>query len=97
MDKPSMVVGIAWYREDQYALLRALAVDTDSMAHTYEEWLTGVTKTMEDLRQQGIIGRRVDVDVKDLAAWCERQDRRLDGAARSAYAAEKVRDDDYGT
>jgi len=90
MDESNMIVGIAWYRADQYTLLRALAVDTDSMADTYEQWLAGVTKTMEELRQRGILARRVDVDVKDLAAWCEQRGRPLDGAARSIYAAEKV-------
>ena len=90
MDEPNFVVGIAWYRADQYSLLRALAVDPDAMADTYEEWLAGVTKTMEDLRERGVIGRRVDVDVKELAAWCEERGKVLDGAARAEYAVEKV-------
>jgi hypothetical protein len=29
------MTGIAWYRRDEYVLLRALASDTDSMALTY--------------------------------------------------------------
>lgn len=92
MDEPNILVGVAWYRPDQYALLRALAVDSDSMADTYEQWLAGVTKTMDDLRQKGVVARRVDVDVKDLVAWCEKRKRPLDGAARSEYAVEKVRE-----
>lgn len=94
MDKPNVAVGIAWYRADQYSLLRALSVDPDSMADSYEQWLAGVTRTMNDLHERGITVRRVDVDVKELAAWCQERGKCLDGAARSAYAAEKVRDCD---
>jgi len=92
-----MIVGIAWYRQDQYGLLRALAVDADSMANTYEEWLAGVTKTMEDLRRQGVVARKVDVEVKELVAWCQQRGRPLNGEARSTYTAERVKSEDNDT
>ena len=91
MNESNMIVGIAWYRPEQYGLLRALAADADSMANTYEEWLAGVTKTMDDSRQRGIVARRVDVEVRDLAAWCQQRGRPLGGAARSTYAAENLK------
>ena len=91
MNESKTIVGIAWYRPEQYGLLRALAADADSMAKTYDEWLAGVTKTMQELRRQGIVVRRVDVEVRELAAWCEQQGRPFDGEARSVYAAEKVK------
>jgi hypothetical protein len=97
MKESNMIVGIAWYRPEQYELLRALASDADSMANTYEEWLAGVTKTMAELRQRGIVARRVDVEVRELAAWCEQHGRPLDGKARSIYAAENVKSHDQGT
>ena len=86
-----MIVGVAWYRAEQYGLLRALAVDSDSMADTYEQWLAGVTKTMNDMRQQSMVAHRVDVDVNELVVWCERQGRVWDGGARSEYAAGMLR------
>ena len=89
-----MIVGIAWYRPEQYGLLRALSADTDSMANTYEEWLAGVTKTMDDLRQRGIVARKVDVEVGELAAWCQQRGRPLDGDARASYVVENVKSED---
>jgi hypothetical protein len=97
MDKSNMIVGIAWFRPEQYELLLALAADSDSMANTYEEWLAGVTKTMDDLNQRGIIARRVDVEVRALVAWCQQRGIPLDGTARSTYAAEKVKSEDDET
>jgi hypothetical protein len=87
---PNLVVGVAWYRPDQYALLRALATDAACMAATYDKWLAGVTKTMADLKKQGVAARRVDVDVKELVAWCQEEGRELDGAARATFATEKL-------
>ena len=91
MNESKVVIGIAWYRREEYDLLRALAADPDSMGKTYDEWLAGVNRTMTDLRRQGMVVRRVDVAVRDLAAWCEERGCLLDGSARSEYAAEKVR------
>jgi hypothetical protein len=42
-------------------------------------------------RQRGIIAHRGDVDVRDLAAWCEQRGRPLDGDARSTYTAETLK------
>lgn len=67
------------------------------MADTYEQWEAGVSKTMDDLHQQGVDARRVDVDIRDLAAWCAERGMPLDGKSRSTYAAEKVKADNYGT
>jgi hypothetical protein len=85
------LLAVAWYRPEEYALLLALASDTASMAHNYDEWLAGVIKLMADLREQGIQVCKVDVSVRELAAWCEQQGRPIDGAARSEFAARKVR------
>jgi hypothetical protein len=89
-EQPNMIVGVAWYRREEYALLRALASDAESMAATYEEWLAGATKLVADLQRQGVNAHRVDVEVRELAAWCERQGRPLDGAARSEFATQKI-------
>ena len=96
MNASNMIIGIAWYSPEQYGLLRALATDADSMANTYEEWLAGVTKTMDDLRQRGIVTRRVDVEIRELAAWCQQRGRPLDGEARSTYVAENLKSEDHG-
>jgi hypothetical protein len=97
MNESNMNIGIAWYRPEQYGLLRALSADSDSMANTYEEWLAGVTKTMDDLRERRVVTRRVDVEVRELAAWCQQRGRPLDGEARSTYAAEKLKSGHDGT
>jgi hypothetical protein len=71
MDESRIVIGVAWYRPEEYGILRALATDSDAMAETYDKWLAGVKNTMNELRRRGMIARRVDVEVRELVAWCE--------------------------
>lgn len=85
-----MVVGVAWYRPEQYGLLLALSTDSDKMEKTYDDWHRGVTKLMQDLQQRGVSARKIDVDVRELSAWCEQRGRSLDGAARAEFATEKL-------
>ena len=96
-DLPSPVVGIAWFRPDQWELLRALSVDADTLEQTHAEWEKLARRTMRDLAREGVILRRVDVDVNELRAWCIAEQRPLDGSARAAYAVALLRRDDEQT
>ena len=90
--KPQVVVGIAWFRANQWQLLRSLATDADDLEETHEEWAKIAEKTLEDLARQGVHTQKVDVDVDELQAWCSAQKRPLDSSARAAYAAAHLRE-----
>jgi hypothetical protein len=90
--KPEVVAGIAWFRANQWQLLRSLATDDEDLEETHEEWVKIAEKTIEDLARQGVLAQKVDVDVNELQAWCSAQNRPLDSSARAAYAAAHLRD-----
>lgn len=85
-----VAVGFAWYRPEQWQLLRSLAADRDHLEETYDQWLTFATKTIENLRCQGISAEKVDLDVHELSAWCNQHECPLDADARAAYVSEKL-------
>ena len=85
-------VGIAWYRREQWALFLSLIPDPEVFPHTYDEWLVKATATFKRLVADGIVARKVDVDVKELMAWATAMGRRADGAARAEYATFLVKD-----
>ena len=89
---PEVVLGIAWFRPEQWDLLRSVSADREVLEPTHGEWEKLARKTIQDLAHQGILARKVDVDVKRLQAWCEAQQRPLDASARAAYATERLRD-----
>jgi hypothetical protein len=87
-EKPKrLVVGVAWYRPEQWVRLREICVDRASVEWTHAEWLVNATNRFAELTAQGYRLERVDVDVEQLLAWCLAQGKVVDGPARSAYAA----------
>ena len=89
----TVIAGIAWFRSDQWQLLRSLASDADILEQTHAEWEGLAERTMKDLARKGLLARKVDVDVNDLRVWCVAQQRPLDAAARAEYAAARLRDE----
>jgi hypothetical protein len=89
---PEVVLGIAWFRPDQWDLLRSVSADPDVLEPTYDEWEKLARRTIHDLAREGILARKVDVDVERLQDWCKAQQRPLDASARAAYATQRLRD-----
>jgi hypothetical protein len=90
--KTGPVVGIAWFRPDQWQRLLATAADADTLERTHEQWERQAKKTLKRLRREGLNVRRADVDIEDLIFWCNQQHCDLDGKARADYAALKLRE-----
>jgi hypothetical protein len=89
--KGGAVVGVAWYSSEQWGRLRSLSSDADQLEETWEEWHDLAESKFREMRRLGMEVERVVVDVDRLARWCEREGRPIDGASRSAYAAEMLR------
>jgi len=91
-----MVLGIAWYRAEQWQRFRSLATDTDALHDTYAEWEAAATEKLGELRALGIDAQPVLIDIDELARWCRERDRAIDGAARAQFVAEKVQEASKG-
>jgi hypothetical protein len=86
------VVGIGWYDAVQWAKLKQVAVDAAELDDTHEEWQRNAERTERELaRGRGLVIRRVPIDVDALVAWCRERNKPVNGASRSAYAAEQVK------
>lgn len=87
---PSQVVGVAWFRPEQWTLLRAVCADSDRLELTYEEWVKEASAKAWELQQQGYAVRRVDVELAELVLWCEAKGRPVDEAARAEFVVSKL-------
>src|SRR5262249_61622816 len=81
-------VGVAWYTREQWAAVRTVAFDPNNLEATYEEWVAMAERTLQELAQRGIRPEKVPIDSQAVRAWCQRQGRPIDAAARAAFAAE---------
>lgn len=86
------VVGVAWYRADQWQRLRSLAADAHVLHDTYAEWEAAAVERLAELRALGMLVQPVPVDIDELAQWCRERHQAMDGKARSQFVAEKVQE-----
>ena len=85
---------MAWYRPEQWTRLLEISDDREELEPSHDEWLQSASKTMHQLRGQGLRVEKVQVDVEDLLGWCNGQGRPVDGASRAAFVAELLRQRD---
>lgn len=86
-----MFVGMAWYRPNQWSLLRQVALDSHDLESTFEEWEKLASAKYQELKAQGVSVEKVDVDVEELVVWCSSRNTPLNASARSNFAADKLR------
>jgi len=85
------ILGIAWYRREEWSHLLEIAADRDELEDTYEEWLRNAEARLHEMVEAGINPMRVFINLEELQEWCTAQGRPLDGSARAVFTAEKVR------
>ncbi len=90
------VLGIAWYRREEWSRLLEIAADRDELEDTYEEWLHNAETRLHEMAEAGINPTRVYINLDELQDWCIVQGRPLDGDARAVFTAEKLRQLDKG-
>jgi len=91
-DSGTTVLGVAWYRREQWNRLLEISSDRDQLEDTHEEWEPSAEKRFEELSRPGFPIRKVDIDVEELLSWCGSQDRPVDGEARAEFTAMKLRE-----
>ncbi|NUN50296.1 MAG: hypothetical protein HUU15_15905 [Candidatus Brocadiae bacterium] len=85
------LMGVGWYRRDQWQQLREAAADPTELEARWEDWQKEAAATFEGMVRAGTPVERVDVDVTDLILWCRATKRPLDKSGRARYISEKLK------
>ena len=84
----NIIMGMAWYRPEQWGRLLEVSVDREQLEATHAEWKKHAEKELKRLRRDRFVVWRVDVDIDELLAFCKEQGMEVDGKARAAFANE---------
>lgn len=76
-------------------MLLEAAADSYKLEKTYDEWLEVLTSSIEKIRSNGIEPLLVDVDIKDLTAFCRERGLQNNGESRSMFIAERAKNMTY--
>lgn len=88
---PKVVLGVGWYRPEQWALLLAESVDRAKLDATHADWLASAKTSLKKIRAAGQNPVKIDIDVEEMIDWCSEQGMPLNGEARAQFIAEKAR------
>lgn len=80
-----MIIGVAWYRPEQWDLFKSTASDPEIIEDTYKEWVASAEKTLREMRKSGLNPIKVDLDVEALIEWCQRNGKPQDGNSRTDF------------
>jgi hypothetical protein len=81
---PRSNLGVAWYRREQWKLLKQTAADADVLEDSYDEWLTHAKEALANMPATLPIVK-VDFNVQEFNQWCEKSGKEPTGDSRSEY------------
>ena len=82
------VIGMPWYRAEDYARLREMMADPHAMAAGFDAWQASAMNNERVAKDAGLSVVRVLIEPDAFAAWCSARSLPLDGSARMGFAAE---------
>ena len=85
---PVSVVGIAWYRREDYDHLKAASKDGWKLPDTFDDWLETAQLAYGTLTGQGLTVVRAYIDPDTFPAWCRDHGFEMDTEARMAFGSE---------
>ena len=91
-DNKTLIMGVSWYRPEQWERLREISEDKETFAISYEASLIESEKKIQDLEAQGIRPIKVEVDVEALLTWCTTQGLPVTPETRTKFMMNTLRD-----
>jgi hypothetical protein len=85
---PGTLVGMAWYRREDWNELRRIFTDADILHDTYEKWLYSALKIESTAKRFGHRVERVVIDPATFPDWCRERGLATNAEARTRYATE---------
>lgn len=89
---PSIIIGLPWYKAENFVQLRSLFDDSTSIQSTHAEWLKSAEAVTGMFQREGRKTVRIDIDPVEFPRWCAEKGIRLNRASRCAYADHMVDD-----
>jgi hypothetical protein len=91
-DSKTLIMGVSWYRADQWDRLREISEDKATFDTSYEASLVEWEKKIQELEAQRIRPIKVEVDVEALLTWCTTQGLHVTPETRTKFMMNTLRD-----
>jgi uncharacterized protein (DUF924 family) len=88
--EPDVVIGVVWYTEYEWALVKAFAEDPEPFENSYAEWLKMAEESFELVKQKIPGAMKVYVSAAELSSWCAVHGVGNSSESRTEFVLEKV-------
>ena len=87
-------IGIAHYSEENYRKLLKCADDRNALDDHYINWLKNYTKTLNELKKNGLNVEPFEIEINVLMEWCKKNNLSNTGESRSRFVAAMLQEGD---
>ena len=84
------VIGIAWYKKEQWFILRQVIENPNDIENTYEEWLNNAINLRKTLIDSGLTVEEVEIDIQDVISWCKKDNKTINSKNITEYVVFKL-------
>ena len=84
------VIGIAWYKKEQWFILRQVIENPNDIENTYEEWLNNAINLKKTLIDSGLTVEEVEIDIQDVISWCKKDNKTINSKNITEYVVFKL-------
>jgi hypothetical protein len=85
--KQVRVVGISWFRQQDYPALLRIFDDAHELPRAWKEWLQGAEQMEERTKAAGHAVERVYIDPDTFPDWCRREGVGVNREGRDKFVA----------
>lgn len=86
------LLGVGWYKKEQWSLLREKSEDVEELEDTYYEWVANANETIKNLSNSHYHIEKIEIDVEELIEWCIKEKCPLNGESRSMFISLKTKE-----
>ena len=79
------IIGVAWYKRENFAPLLALFEDRSTIRLSYKQWLAAAEARVEQHQREGRKVIKIDIDPVEFPFWCATEGLVPNAQARIAY------------
>jgi predicted metal-dependent phosphotriesterase family hydrolase len=90
-NKSQIIVGIGYYKREEWERFLASAEDREELEDTYDEWVVDFHKTISNAKKAGVRLKKVTINLDDLMDYCIKKKRKNNSETRSHFIADLVR------
>ncbi|RJP31365.1 MAG: hypothetical protein C4527_07900 [Candidatus Omnitrophota bacterium] len=85
-----MLLGIGWYRANQWDSLRKASTDAKYLAAKHADWLAGANADIARYKKMGMSIQKLNISIPELIKWCEEKKVPVNKDSRSRFVRDKL-------